>query len=296
MGFDLGSIGSLAGAAIGFGLGGPPGAALGMGLGGAAGNLLGGAQDPIKVNVNPTIANQEARKKKIDEILAQYSAPGAATQTSGFSPYQMQSVKELQGIYGNLNQGPVVTQQMVENAQGSNLANAYSLAASAPGSVNPALAQRQAMDQIAQGNQKILEQSLPSALQEQNQNLAQQIATQQAIGQQSSQGRAQDLQYEQMKNQLIQQYLSMGFSQDQAQMQANLDAARIQAGVQGQNASTNSGLLGGLLGAAGQIGAAGISNGWFGGGSNPTVSTMAQPSNSFGGTASITPYRFDVNG
>jgi hypothetical protein len=269
----LKTIGSIAGGAIGFSAGGPLGASIGAGLGGALGGSMDEKQDPIKADTNYEIGGIHERNMQINEMLDKYRGAGAQTQNSQFSSPQLASVQNLGQLYNQIGQqGTAVTNQQVQNAQGANLANAYSLAASQPGAMNPALAQRQAMDQIANGNQQILQQSLPAALQEQNQNINQQVGISNAIGQQASQGRQQDLQYEQMKNQLIAQFMSMGFTQEQAQTQARLEAARIQAGIQGQNLAANNQMAGGMLSTIGQVGSSMISSGMFKG-STPSAPT-----------------------
>jgi hypothetical protein len=73
MGLSLGSIGQLAGAAIGFGVGGPEGAKLGAQLGGAAGSLLGGS--PNVSGAYNTAAGQSAQAAQ----MAQFRPVGITT-------------------------------------------------------------------------------------------------------------------------------------------------------------------------------------------------------------------------
>ena len=295
MGGSLRTIGGIAGGALGS-FGGPVGIAAGSALGSQLGGMFEQGQDPIKADTNYDIGGIHERNMQINEILDKYRGSGAQTQNSQYSSPQLGAVQNLGQLYNQIGQqGTAVTNQQVQNAQGANLANAYSLAASTPGAMNPALAQRNAMDQIATGNQRILEQSLPAALQEQNQNTAQQINVANAIGQQAAQGRQQDLQYEQMKNQLIAQFMSMGFTQEQAQTQARLEAARIQAGIQGQNAAANNQMAGGLLSTIGQVGSSMISSGMFNGsGGGGAVGAQVQPGGgggyTLGANTAINPY------
>ena len=74
MGLSLGSIGQLAGAGIGFAVGGPSGAALGASLGGAAGGLLGGSSSSVGGYYGNAAGQQQAAGQ-----MAQFRPVGITT-------------------------------------------------------------------------------------------------------------------------------------------------------------------------------------------------------------------------
>ena len=208
-------------------------------------------------NANFNMGSSQNRDAEIAAMLARYRLGGQG-QSSQYIDPQAQAVQATQRLANQVSLDPTVTNQQVANAQNQNLANAYALAASQRGGGNPALAQRAAMDQIASGNQSILNQSLPAALQERQQNIQTAAGLQKSVGDMSSQGRNQDLQFEQMANQFALQYMQMGLSEDLARAQGQLDASRINLGASQAAQARSDQMMGGIFNAGAGIMSAGL--------------------------------------
>jgi len=195
------------------------------------------------------LQNADERKKQIDEGMKRVLSP----ESTQFLNPQLGAIGALQGLATQQQNAPSVVNQQVQNAQTQNLENQMAMAASQRGAVNPALALRQQQQGIAQGNQQILQQSLPAALQEQQQQIQNQIAIQNQIGQLSAQGRGQDQSQLQMTNQLALQYMQLGLTQDQAIMQAQMDLQKTNAGLRQSKSAQDQAMIGGLLQTGGAI-------------------------------------------
>lgn len=217
-----------------------------------AGNLIGlngvSGSAPT-VNASATMANSDERTKQINAAIEELKKG----EQSKFIDPQQQAVAQLQGMQSQLQNAPSVVNQQVQNAQDQNLQNQMAMAASQRGAVNPALALRQQQQGIAQGNQQILQQSLPAALQEKNQNIQNQIGLQSQIANVAGQGRQQDQAQIQLQNSLALQYMQLGLSQDAALMQAQIDIAKSNAELQVANSKSNKQFLGGILQTGGAL-------------------------------------------
>lgn len=144
-----------------------------------------------------------------------------------------QSAQLQQMAAGN---GPSAAQGMFNKAQDQNVQNQMAMAGSARGDINPALAQRMAMQNANTGNQQIAQQAATSRAQEQLNAQGQLAAVNQA-------GRGQNLQSQNQNDQMASNYENMGLNADQAMLNAKQHTQGLNEqnslGVQGINAGIN---------------------------------------------------------
>jgi hypothetical protein len=220
-------------------------------------------------NIDPnafTDPNAAALSHQWQQLQNQYGNQ-AATQIdqSGVQPYQQGQLTLAQHLMGQANgTAPSVADAQAKAAADRGMTNSFALASGARGGMNPALAQRQALDANANITQGVASQSTAARLQEQQQaqqtlsgvlssgaNTAAGLATNQAqLG----------AQQKQMNDQMVQYFQSLGYSADQAQFAAQQAMQQLQvqqnvglAGVNQQASAQSNSMLGSVLGAAGPI-------------------------------------------
>lgn len=154
------------------------------------------------------------------------------------------------GLVGTLQtaasgQGPSIADPVLKQGSDRAVANAMALAATSRG-VNPALAQRMAMQNAAQAEQGVAGQAGMIRVQE--------AQNAQGLLSGTLQGaRSADLEAQRQKDELVKSYEAMGLSADQAELQANLQAQGINAGVAEKNSENTTKMIGGGLQGLGSV-------------------------------------------
>ena len=209
-----------------------------------------------RANENPLLADQERKKRFADAIAAANGRPDVRMNMAPqnqFRQGQTDLVGQLQ--QQAMGQGPSVAQGAFNQANDQNIANANAMAASARGNINPAMVQRLAMQNQAQGAQNLAGQYATA-------RAGEQVAAQDCLAGVLGNARGQDigaagqnatlsLQSQQMRDELIAKYEAMGLSADQAQLAAAMEAQKINAGVTSNNVTQRNQLMGGVLSGAG---------------------------------------------
>lgn len=235
--------------------------------------ITGGPEVDKQAFVDPYLQRNQAMVAGAQQRLAGQQAPTAQAATIATAP-QEQFRQGQVGLVGQLQQqaagqGPSVAQAQYAQAADRGLKQQLALAASQGG--NPALAARQAAMGAANINQDLAGQAAVARMQEQQ-------AAQQALGQQLAVARQGDIGLATDQAQLAQQ-AALANQQARAQLQAQQN--QLNAAYTGQSIGLNQGqfaanqayeaakqnqaaqqtqLAGNLLGAAGQVGAAFLSD------------------------------------
>lgn len=204
-------------------------------------NLAGKPQRKIDASAFQVPGYQESR-----DLFAQKAAGSENRQIGAdFRQGQAGFINQLQQQAAG--QGPSLAGNLLQ--QGMDRQTAAMIAANATASgVSPALQQRQAMMQTAQGQQQLAGQMANARIQEQ-------MAAQQMLGTALGQARGQDIQTQQVNDQLVQFYISQGMTLDMAQMAANMDLERMRNQRATLGAQGTQQLLGQVIGAGAAIGA-----------------------------------------
>ncbi len=202
-------------------------------LGNTVGSLVGGVTGGIVNGILPTnqfqatapeLEGDEARKARFMAALAnqgQYQDQQAALAN------QLSQQAQGQGISGTL------AQSLLQRSQDQNLAQSRALAGSARGNINPALLQRQMMQQNAIGNQQLGTQAAQFGMQ-------QQLGAQQQLGGLLNNAAGQGLNYEQLsfqnaleqaRNKLAAQQINAQTAQGNTQARAQTMGGLISGGA-----------------------------------------------------------------
>lgn len=187
--------------------------------------------------------------------------PQAQAQTAGQQQNFVNALQQQASGQGGPNLGGIQLQNAMQANQQQNAAQAASMRG-----VNPALAQRQAMQSTAGFNQQAAGQAAQVGAQ-------QQLAAQQQLGGALQGMRAQDIQNSLGQQGLAQQAGQATMGANLATQQANqnfgVEQQKQLAGAQQYNAGVSNNLIGGLLGSAGAVGAGAAKGGMSHGGEVP---------------------------
>lgn len=202
-------------------------------VGNTVGSLVGGVTGGIVNGILPTnqfqatapeLEGDEARKARFMAALAnqgQYQ-----TQQADLAN-QLAQQAQGQGISGTL------AQSLLQRSQDQNLAQTRALAGSARGNINPALLQRQMMQQNAIGNQQLGTQAAQFGMQ-------QQLGAQQQLGGLLNNAAGQGLNYEQLsfqnaleqaRNKLAAQQINAQTAQSNTQARAQTTGGLLSGGA-----------------------------------------------------------------
>jgi hypothetical protein len=209
----------------------------------------GAVQDKFQAS-SPGLYDQTARRQRYAQALI--DAQNRNEDTSPFRNAQTGLVGQLQAQAQG--QGPSVAEQQLKAAQDQNMQQALALAASARGNVNPAMAQRVALQSQAQANQQSAQQAAVLKAQEQ-------LQAQNQLGQLAGQGRSQDQSFQQLKDNFTQFYEQMGLSAEEAELNAQMAAQQINAGIAANNSAAQNQFIGGIYSGLAGIGASAVKPG-----------------------------------
>lgn len=213
----LGSLGNVVGRGM---------ESVGSGLGRAGEGLAGRAPT---TSYRPSVRKMEDRTydKVMDEFSEAKERPVEKVQGQAQDLQGQQLAAMQQQIAG---QAPSQTDIAAQRASQQAVAQQRAMAAGTRGSANPALAQRQAAQNVATAQQDIAGQAMQGRIAEQRQFLDA-LAT----------GRGQDIQTAQANAQIQswadeykKQLLAMGMDADKANLQAAVEADRLSAQLEGQ--------------------------------------------------------------